>query len=201
MALPLHNRPRRMATANARIELDLILRAQEGSALAQGQLFARHARELLPMLTRLLASTADAEDALQDTFIEAFAALSDLRQPEAFAGWLRKIAVHQAHRRFRRRRLLGMLGLDRHVPDATLAELAHDELAPDQRVELARIDAVLQRAPGRERAAWVLRHVEGHELTEVASLCDCSLATVKRWIAATQARIDRHIGATEAHDA
>lgn len=191
-----------MATAHARIELDLILRAQEGSALAQGQLFARYARELLPMLTRLLASNADAEDALQDTFIEAFAALGDLREPSAFGGWLRKIAVHQAHRRFRRRRLLGMLGLDRHVPDATLAELAHDELGPDQRVELARIDAVLARAPGRERAAWVLRHVEGHELAEVATLCDCSLATVKRWIAATQARIDRHVGSsTESHDA
>ena len=191
-----------MATANARIELDLILRAQEGSALAQGQLFARYARELLPMLTRLLASTADAEDALQDTFVEAFAALSDLRQPEAFGGWLRKIAVHQAHRRFRRRRLLGLLGLDRHVPDATLAELAHEELLPDQRLELSRIDTVLQRAPGRERAAWILRHVEGYELTEVAALCDCSLATVKRWIAATQARLDRYVASgTESDNA
>src|SRR3954466_8920500 len=104
-------------------EAALVERARTGATTAQGELFRRHAPRLLPMLIRLLSSHSDAEDALQDTFISAFATLDHLKDVDSFGGWLRQVAVHQAHRRFRRRRLFRVLGLDRHVPDATLAKL------------------------------------------------------------------------------
>jgi RNA polymerase sigma-70 factor (ECF subfamily) len=46
----------------------------------------------------------------------------------------------------------------------------------------------------------MLRHVEGQELTEVASACDTSLATVKRWLARAEARVRAHITASQDHD-
>src|SRR6266511_2738035 len=71
-------------------EAGLAARARDGAGAAQAELFRRHAPRLLPLLTRLLSSTADAEDALQDTFVEAFADLPKLRDLEAFGGWLRR---------------------------------------------------------------------------------------------------------------
>lgn len=178
----------------------LVARAAEGAVWAKAELFKRHAPAITALLTRLLASTADAKDATQDTFVIAFNDLGGLRERRAFAGWLRQIAVHQAHRRFRRRRLLGALKLGRHDDDAALAQLADLGASPEIRAELGRLDAVLRRLPAAQRMAWMLRHVEGYELVEVAEACGCSLATAKRRIAAAHAQVSRHVTFAEGGD-
>jgi RNA polymerase sigma-70 factor, ECF subfamily len=177
---------------------ELVARAAEDAVWAKSELFKRHAPGITAMLTRLLGSTADAEDASQDAFVIAFRDLPQLRERRAFGGWLRQIAVHQAHRKFRRRKLFAVLGLQRNDPDASLAQLADLGAAPDVLVELGKLDRVLQGLPAAERMAWMLRHVEGYELSEVADACGCSLATAKRRISAAHARVARHVE-LEAH--
>ena len=94
-----------------------------------------------------------------------------------------QIAVRKTHRRFRRRKLLRLLGLDRGASDRALESLATPGLGPDARAELALIEARRDRLPLHLRTAWTLRFVDGRSLGEVALACDCSLATAKRWIA------------------
>ena len=59
----------------------------------------------------------------------------------------------------------------------------------EQRALLARIYRTLDEIDDRSRIAWILRHVEGERLEDVADACGCSLATAKRRIAAAQARL------------
>ena len=181
-------------------DAELVNQAIEGLVWARSELFRRHARALVGLMTRLLGSTSDAEDAVQDTFVVAFRDLHQLRDPAAVAGWLRQIAVHQAHRRFRRRKMLAAVGLDSSVSDATLAQLVDPAASQEVRVELSLVDRVLGRLPTKDRMAWMLRYVEGYELTDVARLCECSLATAKRRIAAAQARLGEHAGVEEDGD-
>ena len=94
----------------------------------------------------------------------------------------------------RRGRLMRVLGLDRGADDATLATLAAPGTNADQRAELALIDRALGNVSANVRIAWMLRLVEGLELAEVASACGCSLATVKRRIAAAEDAVRAHIG-------
>lgn len=173
---------------------NLVIRARDGDPAAHAALFERFGRGLMGMLTRLLGSTADADDALQDTFLLAFERLTQLRDEGAVAGWLTRIAVHQAHRRLRRRKLLGLLGLDGGERDASIGRLAAPGTPPDVHAELRLLDDVLERIPVAQRIAWMLRHVEGRELAEVARACDCSLATIKRRLAAAEAHIADHVG-------
>jgi RNA polymerase sigma-70 factor (ECF subfamily) len=174
-------------------DAELVRRAAEGQVWAKAELFKRHAPAVTRLLTRLLSSSVEAEDAAQDTFVTAFSDLGQLRAEGSFGGWVRQIAVHQAHRRFRRRKLLRALGFGGSAEDASLAELAAPDVAPDTRAELALLDGVLRGLPAAERMAWMLRHVEGYELNDVARLCNCSLATAKRRIAAAQERISAHV--------
>jgi RNA polymerase sigma-70 factor (ECF subfamily) len=51
-----------------------------------------------------------------------------------------------------------------------------------------------------QSAAWELRYVDGHKLEQVASLCDCSLATAKRRIAAADAIVRQHVQLEVADD-
>ena len=160
-------------------------------------LYRRHASGLLAMTTRLLANRGEAEEVVQDTFVTGFEQLPALREAAAFRAWLGQIAISLVRRRIRRRRLARLCGLDRGADDATLAALAAPGLGPDQMAELAFVDRVLSSLPAALRIAWSLRRVEGLELTEVASLCGCSLATAKRRIAAVEALLKEHVGDEE----
>jgi RNA polymerase sigma-70 factor (ECF subfamily) len=182
------------ADANDDAELvALVARAQRRDPRAEAELFERFAGNLAGILERLLGSVADAEDALQDTFVIALSQLGRLRDPAAAGAWLTGIAVHQAQRRFRRRRLLRVLGLDRGVRDAGLAELAAPTTPPEVRETLRRLDGFLAELAPSLRLAWMLRNVEGESLTDIARACRCSLATAKRRIATADARLRKQL--------
>ena len=117
-----------------------------------------------------------------------------LREPQRLKHWITRIAVHKAHRRFRRRKLLRALGLYGGEPLEDVLFVPNSERSTqEQAIELERLSEVLRALPDVQRAAWVLRFVDGHKLEQVAGLCDCSLATAKRRIAAADAIVRKHV--------
>jgi RNA polymerase sigma-70 factor (ECF subfamily) len=172
---------------------DLVERAQRGDRWAEEALYRRHVGTVSRTVTRLLARSEAAEDIVQDTFVLAFEQVHQLRDPGAFGGWVLQIAVRQAHRWFRRRRLLQALSLDRAEDDATLARLVDPSASPETILELSKLDDLLATLRAKERIAWMLRHVEGHRMDDVARLCDCSLATAKRLVQRAEQRIAEHV--------
>jgi RNA polymerase sigma-70 factor, ECF subfamily len=176
---------------------ELVRRALAGDRWGREMLYRRHAGSLLALTVRLLANRGEAEEVVQDTFVTAFEQLATLREPSAVRAWLGQIAVNLVRRRFRRARLMRFLGLDRGADDATLESLADPGVSVDQRTELALVDRLLRGMKPALRLAWMLRRVDGLELGEVASLCGCSLATVKRRIAEADTIVDRHVGAPQ----
>lgn len=170
---------------------ELVERARRGDRWAEEALYRRHVGPLLGLASRLLGSRAEAEDVVQETFVTAFDRLGQLREPEALAFWLQRIAVRRVSRRFRRRALARALGLDRGEEEAGLESVASAEAPPDVRADLALLDRALARLPARERLAWSLRHLEDRPVAEVAELSGCSLATAKRRIASASARLER----------
>jgi RNA polymerase sigma-70 factor (ECF subfamily) len=182
-------------------DAELVQRALDGDAWAEEFLYRRHVRAIWGTVLRLMRGSPDAEDVVQDTFATAFRELPRLRDPRALRGWLLRIAVRHVHRRLRRRRLRRLLGLERDDADeVSLESFAVEGLGAEARAELAMIDRVLARLPSDQRIAWLLRHVEGESLEDVARACNCSLATVKRRIAAVDAHLQQQLRAGEGSD-
>lgn len=173
-------------------DAELVARARDRDAWAEAAIYQRHAADVANLAARLLGSRSDALDVMQDVFVSALEELHSLRDPSALRPWLRQRTVFQVHRIFRRRRWWRIFGRDHARQDAGLDVLATASVSPDQRVELARISALLATLPARQRIAWVLHRVEGETLPETARLCALSLATVKRDIAAAQAALDAY---------
>jgi RNA polymerase sigma-70 factor, ECF subfamily len=192
MALP-REQSSLLPTADAVSDGELVARALEGDRWSRDVLYRRHVRYLLAITSRLLANRSEGEEVVQDTFVMAFEKLATLRNAAALRSWLARIAVSLVQRWLRRDRLLRFLGLDRGLEDAGLEALAAPSLLPDDRAELALADRVLRQLPSKRRVAWMLRRVEGLPLAEVATLCDCSLATVKRQIGAADAEMARYV--------
>lgn len=173
---------------------ELVRRAAGGDREASGELISRHITPVLKRAQRLLGRSAEAEDVVQDAFYEALRDLAKLKEPARFGAWVGSIAVHQVHRRFRRRRLQLSLGLLAPGQDRVLSELSSSHSDPSVRAQLAQIDEILMRQAPRDRLAWMLRHVEGLSLKDVAEQTGCSLATSKRQISRVQLLIDQQLG-------
>jgi RNA polymerase sigma-70 factor (ECF subfamily) len=177
-------------------DAELVRRAVTGDRWSREVLYRRHAGYVLGLAARLLGNRGDAEEIVQEAFIAGFERLGTLREPEALRVWLAQIAVNLVRHRLRRLRLARLVGLDRGTDDAALEALAAPGLPPEARAELALLDRALARLRPELRIAWMLRQVDGLELTEVASVCGCSLATVKRRLSDADEVVRRHVSLT-----
>jgi RNA polymerase sigma-70 factor (ECF subfamily) len=179
---------------------ELVRRARAGEPRAEEALFRKHAPYITALSFKLLGDRAEAEDIVQETFLDAIRHLRALAEPLSLRPWLAGIAVHKVHRRFRRRRLQSLLGLFRATDSTVLEACAHPETSPDLCAELALLDIALARLADVDRAAWVLRYVEGYGLDDVARLCRCSVATAKRRIGRAQVVVRAHVELDEVDD-
>jgi len=189
--LPLTRLPEGVSTAS------LVLRARKRDGAAESLLYRRYAADLLNIVSRLLRNTSAAEDVVHDTFLLVFERLGQLRDPAQFRAWALSISVSLVRKRLRRARLLQWVGLD-SLTTAPLELQARDGLSVEARGELAVLDVVLQALPTEQRLAWSLRYIEGDKLDEVALALGKSLATTKRYIAASERRIAAHVQLEEA---
>jgi RNA polymerase sigma-70 factor (ECF subfamily) len=174
-------------TANVAVEdAELVERARGGDGWAEEMIYRRHVGAVASTARRLLRDPAEAADVVQETFLIAFEKLGSLAEPAALRGWLARIAVSRVHRRWRWRRLK-LWGAAEE--EESLVDVAAPGLTPPERAELAMIDERLAGMPAKLRVPWVLRHVVGYSLEEVAIACECSLASVKRYLVKAEAMI------------
>lgn len=195
--------PRRSADTRApgdTPDAELVRRARKGDSEAEHALFTKHAPYIGALSFRLLRDRDESDDVVQETFADAISQLRSLSEPSSLRSWLAGIAVHKAHRRFRRRRLQRLLGIFRPRDELVLESCADAGTPPDLRAELALLDRALATLPDRVRAAWVLHYVEGYSLEETALLCKCSLATAKRRIGRAAAAVRGHVELGETDD-
>ncbi|APR84790.1 RNA polymerase sigma factor RpoE [Minicystis rosea] len=158
----------------------------EGQAVAASIAWDRYSGLVRGVLRRSIGPDADVEDAVQDVFLRFFSQIGNLRDPSALRPFLIGIALHVAGSELRRRRVRRFLRL---TVDGTLPERAGDGDDDEARAALRRLYAILDRLDDDGRLVFVLRHIEGLELSEVAAALDTSLATVKRRLAKVTARV------------
>jgi RNA polymerase sigma-70 factor (ECF subfamily) len=133
-----------------------------------------------------LGPECDTEDAVQDAFVCLFEKAPTLREPAALRAFVMAIAMRTARYHARRRRARRFIGL----PDGE----AHPSLRvveenPEPRLALERFYRILERVNDGDRAAFVLRYVEGLELSEVARALGTSPPTARRRFTRAYGRI------------
>jgi RNA polymerase sigma-70 factor (ECF subfamily) len=128
-------------------------------------------------MRRAFGPDFDAQDLTQDTFLEVFARLGKLRQPEALRAFVYTVATNVVRMELRRRKVRRIIRL---TDGGQLPEVRTTAAEPDVMAAARRLYAHLDRLRVSERECFVLRHLEGMELLEVAEATGLSLATVKR---------------------
>jgi RNA polymerase sigma factor (sigma-70 family) len=156
--------------ATAAPELPAVTRAR-GFEL----LYRRYAQDVYRYSLALLRNPADAEDVTQTTFMNAYRAYLRGEEPLKPQNWLIKIAHNAARTRYARAtRRVKEVPLDDHVNQLAVPE----EDKPDVQAVL---DA-LARLPLNQRAALVMRELEGRTYAEIADTLDVSVPAVETLI-------------------
>ena len=163
----------------------LVRAAAAGDEGAAALVWDEHSALVRGLLRRALGPSADVEDLVQEVFLRFFKRVGTLRDPNALRSFIVGIALRVARGELRSRRVRRWLRLSDtgQLPEASV------ECDTIPRFALVRLYEVLDRLDDRARLVFVLRHVEGYELTEVASALGCSLATIKRYLARAQSRV------------
>jgi RNA polymerase sigma-70 factor (ECF subfamily) len=152
--------------------------------------FRQYSGYVAAVATRLLGRDDEVDDVVQEVFLVALSGLARLREPDAVKGWLGTLTVRTSIRRLRRRRVRSFFGLDE---GSRYASLVSPNASPEQHALLSRIYSLLDDLPVNQRVAWTLRYVESHSLDEIGRLCNCSLATAKRRIAAAHETLGKAV--------
>lgn len=153
------------------------------------EVFRQYSGYVAAIALRLLGRDHEIDDIVQEVFLAGTSGLRRLREPAALKGWLATVTVRSVRRKLRGRRLRAIFGYE-VAPDYAHVVASASQ---DQALMIKRAYRVLDRLPVDHKIAWMLRHVEGEPLAEVASICGCSLATAKRRIAAAQATLDKEL--------
>lgn len=152
--------------------------AKSGATLDPERVFAdlvmRNQDRAIRLATRLLSGDrAAAEDVVQEAYLRAYRGLSKFRGDAQLTTWLDRIVVREAYRHHRRPWRRWLAGED--PQDHVQPERAS---LPDPLLR-GRIQAALERLTMHQRTVFVLMHLEGRTATEVATIMDRSVGTVK----------------------
>ena len=162
------------ANLRLRRESTLRSRAARGDAVAFAAVYERHHQALYRYCRSILRHEEDAQDALQSTMTRAFAALQDERRDFDLKPWLFRIAHNEAISILRKRRVTTELD---DIPVLTDLD---DQV--DEREQLRLLQMDLADLPDRQRAALVLRELNGLSHAEIAVVLETSAANVKQTI-------------------
>lgn len=165
----------------------LVAAFRAGDRAARATFYDRYADHVYRVLHRILGVDRDLSDLHHDVYVRALRALPRLSEPRALKAWLTTIAVHVARSAIARRRIQRWLWF---LPPEELPEVASIHAPSGARDALRATYAVLDSLPADERVAFALRFIDGMELTEVASACNTSLATIKRRLARARAHFE-----------
>ena len=198
----------------------LVDAARAGDHAAFAQLAEPYRRELQVHCYRMLGSVEDAEDAVQETFLRAWARLDSFAARAPFRAWLYGIATHACLDALRRKKArvwpsdlsepadpsnyaLSAVDLPwlSPYPDRLLEAAAAADGEPEavvtskETIELAFL-AAIQRLPARQRAVLILRDVLDWSAKETAAALDMSQAAVNSALQRAHATLAEHLPAS-----
>jgi RNA polymerase sigma factor (sigma-70 family) len=150
----------------------LVRRIRAGSDAAFTTLYERYHRSLLSFCRHMLGSQAEAEDAVQQSFVNAYRDITRGEKDLRVRPWLYKIARNQCLSMLRVRRPEAELAPDR----AALRGLSEEVAA---RTELRDLLGDLGRLPAEQREALVLAELNDNSHAEVAEILGCDREKVK----------------------
>jgi len=160
---------------------EIVARVVKGETLLFELLMRRHNQRVYRTIRAILGSDDEAEDVMQQTYLNAFAHLSSFAGEARFSTWLTSIAVNES---LARRRRSGATALRiAKTEDGAILDIRSNTPDPEQQTMTSELHQLLEREimslPEHYRTVLVLRQVEGLSTEETAQCLSVNTDVVK----------------------
>jgi RNA polymerase sigma-70 factor (ECF subfamily) len=157
----------------------LAARAADGDAAAFEALMRRFGPMLRAYAVKVLGSNDEADDVVQESFINAWNHVAELADVTAVRSWLMRLVSNKAIERIRRRKYHSDItewdapGPARHTPERQV----------EASLQMRALSEALGRLPAEQRECWVLKEVGGLAYADIAEELDLPVSTVRGLLA------------------
>ena len=163
----------------------VLVRLKSGDRDAFAEIVEQHSPQIYNLSLRMMGDPAEAEEILQETFLQAFKHIGAFRGQSKLGTWLYRIATNQALMRLRRKRPL-YISLDNQEEEGATdssPHLADWSVLPESemlnREARAEMDKAIIALPEKLRVVFILRDLEGLSTAETAEALELSISAVK----------------------
>lgn len=148
------------------------------------RIYELYGRDVNRLVRHLLGADVDQNGLVNEAFLAILANIDQFRDPERLHAWVRQVTANTVRTRLRRRVRRRRYYANPEAGDDVAVVRENREA----RQLVSRVYTKLDLSPADQRLAFCLRHFERQPLPQVAELCGCSLATIKRRLARAERR-------------
>ena len=156
------------------IHRDLVEQCKEGSRQAQFEIYRLYSKAMYNICLRMVRNELDAEDLLQNSFVDVFTKLHTFRYQSSVGAWIKRIVVNNCIN-FLKKRRLEIQELNEKITEQPIVEKEEKTLP----YSVESVKAALMQLPDGYRVVFTLYMLEGYDHKEIGEILQISEATSK----------------------
>ncbi len=145
-----------------------------GNRKAQYRLYRLYSRAMFNTCLRMLRNREDAEDVLQNSFIDVFTKLEMFRGDSTIGAWIKRIVVNNCIN-FIKKKKIHFMELDQ----GRVADVEESDLPKEINLDVEKINEALTCLPDGYRVVFTLYALEGYDHNEISEILGTSVSTSK----------------------
>ena len=166
---------------------ELIINANKGDVLALEELIYRYDKKVLQLAIKFTGDSDDAKDIYQEVFIRVYKSLAGFQFRSEFSTWLFRITSNVCITFKRKYSKHNHLSLNDEENSAYVSTIPDDsELSPDNLVVNSeygsKINEALNTLSPNQKISFLLKHLEGYKIREIAEMMNCKEGTIKKYL-------------------
>ncbi|MEM9143240.1 MAG: sigma-70 family RNA polymerase sigma factor [Bacteroidota bacterium] len=151
----------------------LVEQCKAGNTGSQYELYSLYVDAMYNVGLRFLGNKEDAEDIVQDSFVDAFKKLHSFKYDSSFGAWLKRIVINKSINQLKSKQILSV-SMDTHA-----FYLTDEEPVEADAVDIQKVKAGIAKLPGGYRQIIQLYLIEGYDHVEIGEILGISTSTSK----------------------
>lgn len=152
---------------------ELVEKSKSGDRNSQYQLYELYVDAMYNVSFRMVGTKEDAEDVVQDSFIEAFKKLDTFKYQSTFGSWLKRIVINKSINHLKVKRI-SLTPLENHV-----YHLQEEVVIQKEEIDLLKVKKGIETLPNGYKQIISLYLIEGYDHNEIGEILQISTSTSK----------------------
>ncbi|MEM9886710.1 MAG: RNA polymerase sigma factor [Bacteroidota bacterium] len=170
--------------------IDIVAACKRGERRAQFELYKLYSKAMYNVCLRMLNNEADAEDVLQNSFLDVFRRMDSFRQEASVGAWMKRIVINNCINFLKKKRIAFQELEERHASTVIV-----EDRSPQ--INVRAIDLAIKSLSNGYRIVFSLYALEGYDHKEIAQILNISEATSKSQYSRAKQKLRQILGSKQ----